>query len=247
MKIYLDKKYVSPCCIHAAGKIDYNNIWSDLYNYPIKKIPPINQSIDIITWNQKIPKNHYKNYKNLGLFESCCDRLGVNYTILSDNTKIWTNRLKIPTTFNFLNTCKKDFIFAADSSDVFAFDIPKISIFDVLQCDAIFNAEIKFWPPEFYDLKHKEDSLVQRQFRYLNSGLWFAKTSFARELFKELNYLYEINFMPEFVKSDQVLFKYLYTKYFPKIKIDSDCNIFLNSSHVFCSLKEKNNFQTKFV
>jgi len=219
---------IQPCMIHAAGKIEFNPLWNDLTEIPVRSIKS-EDSLAVITWNQ--PNKNYSNYKQLGLFEKYCARLKINCTVLSSD-KAWTNRLKIPLTLEFLKTTNKDFVLGADSSDVFAYGLPSIDLLDQTNCDMLLNSERQFWPGKLSDIKLFEETCEQGYFRYLNSGLWIARRCYAIKVFEKLNGLVNANACPEFHKSDQVLFKTLYMTEYPKMKLDTMCQAFLNISHL---------------
>jgi len=231
---------INPKIIHAAGKIEKNEIWSTLFQIPISKMKKKNSNLSLITYNQNC-NSQYKNYKNLGLAEYCFDKLGVEYCVLSANTKIWSNRLKIPLTLDFLKKCNTEFVMACDSSDVFVFDLPDTEILNRLNCDMLFNAESYFWPENLYNIKQKEEKLFSGKFRYLNSGLWVARTNYAKNVFEILNKMYLNNERSLYKNSDQVLFKLIYLDQYPKIKIDHECSIFYNSSRIELSEYQKIN------
>ena len=230
----------NPCLIHFAGRKKYNPLFQQTLAVPVCSEQVDSSIFDIVTWNQ-CDNIKYCTYKNLGLFEEYCSKLGFNCHVLSDKSIKWdTNRRKILLTLEFLKFSKKEFILAADSSDVLMFDLPNANVLQDTNCDMLFNAEKLFWPHSgLDDIKKGEEEIESGFFRYLNSGLWIAKKEYAIEVFEKLSQMMD-SYM-EFYKSDQVLFKALYLKEYPKMKIDSKCNVFVNLSHV-----EKNEVILKF-
>jgi len=243
MYLKIDGEQINPVMFHAAGRVEYNELWVNLAQIPIEKWQT-QLSVEIITWNQET-NGLYNSYKKLGLFELCCDKLGVICNVLQSPVKSWQNRLKIPLTLDYLKKSSAQFIIAADSSDVFAFGVPDPAVLDLVQCDMLFNAETQFWPSELMELKLKEDEYEHGRFCYLNSGLWIARREYAISVFQVLNKMYEENIYPQFPNSDQVLFKKLYIEEYPSIKIDAKCNVFFNCSHVKASDVKFQNIQHK--
>jgi len=228
MKLRLNDTNINPCIIHASGKREYNPLL-EVIELPTKKIINQFENIAIITWNRKNPK-YQNHYKSLGLFESCCEKIGIVPEVLTCEKEWSTNRLKISLTLEFLKSCDKEFVLGADSSDAIIYNLPNPEILNNKKCDMLFNAEKTFWPTDLVDLKEKEEHLEKGFFRYLNSGVWLAKKNYALEVFEELNA--NINTHLEYSKSDQILFKYLYIKQYPRMQLDVACECFLNCSHL---------------
>jgi hypothetical protein len=121
-----------------------------------------------------------------------------------------------------------EFILGVDSSDAIAITPLNsiVSQFLEIDCDLLFNAEIRFSPPRGLDeIKAYENSLPTAPY-FLNAGAWIGKRCFCLSFFQKAldisaSYL-------EFPHSEQVCIKKAYENMYPKVKIDDKCLIFQN-------------------
>jgi len=86
----------------------------------------------------------------------------------------------------------------------------------------LFNGELVSYP------KNDEIALFERScyhaespFCYLNSGVWIARTEFLKEVIGDI-----LSIRSSRPRSDQEIYRKLHKKYYPKIQVDSKCEIF---------------------
>ena len=97
-------------------------------------------------------------------------------------------------------------------------------------CDMLFNGELISYP-ENEELANFEKSIYKESpFRYLNSGVWIAKTEFLNEVIGDI-----LEFRSSRPKSDQEIYRKLHRKYFPRVQVDNKCKIF----QCTCSAQKK--------
>jgi len=222
-----NKKFnTSPMIVHAPGDIDFNFHW-----HKIKDAPPKKSSVEcncvprleIITWNSSENSTVKKN----GCFEASLQIFGHSCNSLESQT--WSsNREKIRLSVDFLNHSTADFILGVDSSDaiVVAPLNSIVSQFLEIDCDLLFNAEIRFSPPRgLNEIKSYENSLPTAPY-FLNAGAWIGKKNFCLHFFQKALDISESYF--EFLHSEQVCIKKAYKNMYPKVKIDDKCLIFQN-------------------
>jgi hypothetical protein len=147
----------------------------------------------------------------------------------------WYQEFKLKTLKSALSGMKTEFIMGLDSFDVLLLDDPEKALdrFRKFDCEMLFNASCYNWPRDFKTSAF-EESVVKGKFRYLNSGCFLAKVEFIRKLLEEN--LSRDNSGKQELPDDQAFYKLMYQKYYPKIKIDSRCEIFQSLKRVkaFC-------------
>jgi hypothetical protein len=184
-----------------------------------------NPDITILTWNNK-PKK--------GCFEQSLSSLGLNYFVLGKKVLEWRNIIKIALNHEFLKRVDTPYVMAADSRDVILLGCPS-RIIERLEslpgCSMLFNAERNHYPYRchtkafekaiFEQSTKKRLGSESKPFRYLNSGVWVGKTEFCRTVHKEA-----LEVRPPLSRDDQGVYKLLYKRYYPRIQIDHDCEVF---------------------
>jgi hypothetical protein len=180
----------------------------------------------IITWNSK-----YNQKK--GLLETSCEKFGYEYEVLGVDT-IWkNNRDKINLLIEYFskNKINHKYIIGCDSYDVAC--IRKldniIELFKNFNCDLLFNAERRFWPPRHLpEIKNFENSIAPKNAfnKYLNAGLWIGKYDFCKHFFTYVKTIEKnLNIMQD---SEQILIKQGHKKFDKNVKIDYNCVLFQN-------------------
>lgn len=161
----------------------------------------------------------------------------------------WRNTLKLLELKKFLDSgdCKTEYLIFFDSNDVVLRDDPKKAI-EYLQgedCDLLFsNTEFAGGYECMPGVREWTDQIAREKGygkRYINSGVYIGKTSFLREVISAATaYVTDHDLTPEEYKnlrrkgvlsenlpsfpygvgSDQVIFRYLHPKFYPKMKLD---------------------------
>lgn len=219
-----------PVLVHASGKAEHLPLWPTLLqaadNWRIDT--RLDPDLAVITFNSGGTLDHAG--KRLGIFEESLRRNGVNeITALRGATKKWRNSLKIPLLLDHLNTASvRKYVLIVDSADVILTgDIARlVEVFKTFDCEALFNAERNHWPA---DLPRFDEEVAPGEFfPCLNSGVWVAYASFAREL---AAYCAALS-VEKHGKSDQVRYKAAYRHFFPRIRLDHRCVLFQNINRV---------------
>lgn len=191
------------------------------------------------------------NYNKESLMEKSLRYVGIkNFIVLKIKFNgAWFNTLKLIELKNYLdsNSCQTKYIFYCDSCDAVLRDDPEKAInhleeekCDLLMSSTKFSGGYECMP----EVKKWADQIASKSgyaFRYLNSGVYFGKTEFLREVvdsaveyitdndlprkeyerLRENGYLCEhLTDFPKGVGCDQVILRYLHPRFYPRMKID---------------------------
>lgn len=148
----------------------------------------------------------------------------VPYVMKGRGTKGWVNTMKAGLLADYLPNINTKYTMGIDSHDVVLLKDAN-GIIDTFEndfdCDMLFNGELISYP-ENKELATFEKSIYEDSpFRYLNSGVWIAKTEFLKSVIGDI-----LEFRSSRPKSDQEIYRKLHKKYFPRVQIDSHCKIF---------------------
>ena len=215
------KNNTKPYFAHAPGKPEFLPTWPLVKNYSLNNFTQTKtpKNITITTFNSC--GNGYNN-KELGTFEKSLEKCGCTYTVLN-HSGTWTNIKKIDLLKDFLPQIKTKYILVSDSSDVVILrNLEKfVEEFLKFKKHAVFNAEKQIWPPDL------DNSIVKFEEKkhpghYLNAGLWFGETKFAKEI---------LDFpIPKaegmYCNSEQRFYKNIYFNFENEIGIDIECKLF---------------------
>ena len=148
----------------------------------------------------------------------------VPYVMKGRGTQGWANTMKAGLLADYLPEINTKYTMGIDSHDVLLLKDAN-GIVDTFEnefdCDMLFNAELVSYP-ENEELAAFEKSIYgDSPFRYLNSGVWIAKTDFLKRVIGDI-----LQLKSSRPKSDQEIYRKLHKKYFPRVQIDSRCKIF---------------------
>jgi SAM-dependent methyltransferase len=219
-----------PLIAHAPGgnhtRTDY--LWTDL-NKVVFSLPEENfgcpDELTIFTCSNL----------SKGPFEKSCERLGIPYTILGQNIspENWKNIIKFQLISDFLNKVKTKYILFCDSSDVVMLGDSHEVLEKYLknfQSLLLFGAEQGRYPayPDAPQNYREQELISQKRSKYefLNSGLWIGHTDYIRDIIFPWIMKQEPNIAAP--GSDQAVYARAYTKFYPCVELDFDCNIFQN-------------------
>ena len=218
-----------PAVFHMNGKIlsdeDREKMMNLIYYLIEFKKPKYNsKELTIITYNN-LPEDK-------GLFEKTLDKLGFDYFVLGKNINPWKNIFKLKLILEKIEEIKTKYVLACDDRDVILFDSPDkiVSHFKGIDgCEMLFMAEVNDYP-ERSDTREFEESVALKKnpFKFLNSGVFISNTDFLKKIVREA---LELNDLWEKEKgkknySDQMIYKILYKKYYPQIRLDHKCKVF---------------------
>jgi len=163
--------------------------------------------------------------------ETCLEKtlkyFKVPYVMKGRGTPDWRNTMKAGLLAEYLPNINTKYTMGIDSHDVCLMREGNIVV-DIFEknfadhCDMLFNAELVSYPknPEIAEFErgiYGDES----PFCYLNSGVWIAKTDFLKDVMKDI-----LTFRSSRPRSDQEIYRKLHQKYYPRIRIDSLCQIF---------------------
>ena len=235
--LILNKRFGTyPMLVHASGKSEQLPLWPSVLRASEEwRIDTrVDPNLSIITFNNGGQINHED--KRLGLFEESLRRNGVSdVTVLGSGITDWKNNLKIKLLIDHLAAGKaKDYVLLADSADVIlANDLgPIVETFKTFGCRALFNAERRNWPADLPPFE--QDVAPGELFPFLNSGVWIAEASFAREI---AEYCAGLT-IEKHGKSDQARYKIAYRHFYPMMRVDHHCVLFQNINRVDTDIVE---------
>ena len=184
---------------------------------------------------------HLSGFENISVLETSLDYLGIKgLVVLKDSRLPWRNTFKFEMLNNYLNSgkCKTKYFMCCDAIDVIFKDDPQkvIDIFESFECDALFMSTHS---TDGYncmsDVKEFIDKINGGNGRYLNSGVYIAKTEFIKEVIREaMNYTIPhgvtMDKYREYLESnptnypvgsqDQDIFRFVEPKFYPRLKVD---------------------------
>jgi hypothetical protein len=148
----------------------------------------------------------------------------VPYVMKGRGTEGWANTMKAGLLAEYLPNITTKYTMGIDSHDVLLLKDAN-GIIDTFErdfdCNMVFNGELVSYP-ENEELANFEKLIYgESPFRYLNSGVWIAKTDFLKEVMGDI-----LEFRSSRPKSDQEIYRKLHRKYFPKVQVDNKCKLF---------------------
>ena len=180
-------------------------------------------------------------YDEVSLLESSLQFLGISsLEVLTDARLPWRNTFKFQMLHDYLNSgkCNTEYFMCCDAIDVIFKDDPQkvIDIFESFDCDALFMSTHS---TDGYNcmlqVKQFIDNINGGNGRYLNSGVYIARTEFIKEVINEaMNYAIPhgvtMDKYREYLGSnptnypqgsqDQDIFRFLESKFYPRIRVD---------------------------
>lgn len=236
MKIFNNITKTYPTAFHLNGDVDLNAHGYDIYN----EINPYIKKCDITDADKitlcfakwgRVSGRKCIMEETLNTMELPWLNIANEYT--SGGLKGRRQLIKKPKMLrDSLSKINTEYIMGWDITDTFFTTSPNkiVERFESeFDCDMLFNAEVVCYPKEareLYETWNNYDEIVkQSPFRFLNSGLWIAKTDFCREIIDDVIKTKKLVHMGSW-PGDQGVFQQIYQKYFPRIQVDHQCKIF---------------------
>ena len=166
-----------------------------------------------------------------GTLEKTLRYFKVPYVVKGHGTEGWRNTMKAPLLVDYVSQATTKYTMGIDCYDVCLIKEANelVDIFErEFDCDMLFNGELISYPPnndlaEFERSRYGDDS----PFCYLNSGVWIARTEFLREISEDIVAMQEAECQrSRSRRSDQIVYRYLHKKYYPRIQLDKYCKLF---------------------
>ena len=163
--------------------------------------------------------------EEFGSLEQTLRYFKVPHVVKGHGTPAWRNTMKAPLLVDYVSEATTEYTMGIDCYDVCLIKEADglVDLFErEFDCDMVFNGELISYPPNtdlanFERSKYGDDS----PFCYLNSGVWIARTEFLKEVSHDI-----LNFRSRNRRSDQIVYRYLHQKYYPRIQIDKYCKMF---------------------
>lgn len=222
----VNKKFgTRPFFVHGLGRLQFIPLWDEFFP-PTRKFR-VPDGVTVITFN-----NGGKGYngKPLGALEQS---LSGELVVLGQGLEDWKNKAKIQLLYDALPSVKSPYVLVSDSSDVIAIrnlhDI--VAKFESFHCRALFNAEKNKAPADVADdiFEFEMQVAVDKEFPFLNAGLWIADTAFAKVLTTECLSAAQSSKHPG---SEQFFYKPCYVRHHPDILLDHRCELFQSINRV---------------
>ena len=197
MKIFNNITKTYPTAFHLNGDVDLNAHGYDIYN----EINPYIKKCDITDADKitlcfakwgRVSGRKCIMEETLNTMELPWLNIANEYT--SGGLKGRRQLIKKPKMLrDSLSKINTEYIMGWDITDTFFTTTPNkiVERFESeFDCDMLFNAEVVCYPKEareLYETWNNYDEIVkQSPFRFLNSGLWIAKTDFCREIIDDV-------------------------------------------------------------
>jgi len=163
--------------------------------------------------------------REFGSLEQTLRYFDVPYVVKGQGTEGWRNTMKAPLLVDYVSQATTEYTMGIDCYDVVLIKEANelVDIFERdFDCDMLFNGELISYPPND-DLANFERSRYGNDspFCYLNSGVWIARTSFLKEVSQDI-----LSFRSRNRRSDQIVYRYLHQKYYPRVQLDKYCKLF---------------------
>jgi hypothetical protein len=218
-----------PIIAHAPGKLEFIPLWDVMLNMALNAVLPVAppRETTVITFNNGAS---YTGHKPLGILEAQLDRYGIPYICAGFGISPWQNKIKVRLLLECLDKVTTRNVLVSDSSDVFILDsLDKLEQkFEDFGSEAVFNAEKILWPPDLPDEIGKFTKSLH-DYLNLNAGLWMGRVNFAKEIAANC-----LTITPDtkYYKSEQALYQYCYMKYYPRMLVDYNCQMFQGLNRV---------------
>ena len=193
---------------------------------------PLNDKLHILTIN---------NTPERGSAVRCMEHFGMQVTQLGKDIEVYGHETKIPILIEHIPTIDKEYTMFMDADDIFFTEDPTnlVNTFErEMSCSMLCNGDAWFFPKGLH-LKHElylfqvntaEEYDERSPYKYLNSGLWIARTDFLQNVFLPRLQFWRSAWLhadddPTFLKKpysdcDQALFHYTYHDLYPQLRVD---------------------------
>lgn len=176
----------------------------------------------------------YSNYKNPTLLERSYKAYAVPHIVVGRNIQQWNWYSKIITIKEYLDseTNIPEYLVITDANDVLMVNAPSriVDLFETYSCDILLQGTFADWPPDeelsrFEMTQYPNHPLHCR----LNAGGYMARTQALKVFIKEIvsgfeNQKQEFMYQGKF--DDQLAWRELHRRHYPRIKVDCRSLIF---------------------
>lgn len=184
----------------------------------------------------------YSNRSKELLLERSLKFVGIRtFVHLRTNASPWDHRYKLTLLLDWLQSggCNTDYLLCLDGDDNVIVNPPQLipGRFRFANCDLLFGATMADAPPspECWTFENSVAEYTDPWHAHLNSGGFIGRTEFIGSCAQEILDTWRVN--PAFCDdhrgfNDQLGWRQLHRKYYPRIKIDCPCSIFVRFDDV---------------
>ncbi|MGH9675220.1 MAG: glycosyltransferase domain-containing protein [Bryobacteraceae bacterium] len=184
----------------------------------------------------------YSNYGEKTLLERDLEFLGLeNFVVLRTDARPWTQRYKLTLVLDWIagGNCPTELLLCLDADDNLIVDDAGLIAerFRATECDILFGATPANAPPstECWSFECSVAEYTDPQHAHLNAGSFLGRADFIENCAREI--LDSARLDPSFCEapkgfSDQLGWRRMHRKYYPRIKIDHACRVFLRFDHL---------------
>jgi len=179
----------------------------------------------------------YCNRGEQTLLEHGLDFLGIRkFAVLRTAANSWNQRYKLTLLLEWLEggRCNSEYLLCLDADDSLFVNDPRLILdrFRATQCEILFGATMADAPPspECWAFENSVSEYTDPMHAHLNAGGFLGRTDFIKAAAREI--LDACQADPVFCEgrkgfSDQLGWRHMHRRYYPRIKIDCGCRIFL--------------------
>jgi hypothetical protein len=226
-----------PVVIHAHGPLHHKPTWPRIREAVLahpRYVGPV-PKLTVLTCNN--------GNGEMGLLESSAAALGIPCKVTGQGFHPWVHAIHKPrAALDGVREIETEYTLYADSRDAIVLsDLPSaVERFERMDgCDMLFGGDRINWPglERYRKFEARLPGARQSEFRYLNAGVWMGRTSFLREFFAEA---LETPPPSEADFCDQGIMKDLLQRHYPRVQIDTRCEIFQNIGFIFTDIFDVN-------
>ncbi len=166
------------------------------------------------------------NFEEEGSLEKSLRWLGFDmrrFYVLGRGIKSWSHSCKIQLMRDALQKSSSEYILYCDSHDCLITSLLNLrKKFESFACEILYNGERKICHPHFTK-RFERNQNPTALYPFLNSGIWMARTDFARQFYRRLARFGE---HPLLKNSDQAVIKYFFSDYAGLMRVDAHAKVF---------------------
>ena len=220
-----------PVAFHLSGLSKWNYLGQKIHRLSMKlnhDFVKIRKDLDLCFLSY--------GYDNKSMVENSLNQFGLSIINLNDYIELSESdtfgdikAIKLTAMKKYLESTTKKYIIGQDAGDVFFIKHPNlvVELFEKkFDCGMLLNGETNVFPDVATGIYKRLDNQSKykdknKKFRFLNSGLFVAKVDFLKNIIDELIATPYIG-----DAKDQGQFQQIYEKYYPKMQVDANCEIF---------------------
>jgi hypothetical protein len=174
----------------------------------------------------------YSNYQYKTLVEKSYEKFDITPIVLAKGIKSWNWMCKVKPVYDYISTLEdEDIIISTDANDIVLAKSPNglLDTFKNFNCEILFCNTNANWPPDS-DCNSFEEKVYGNSFHnHLSAGAYIGKVFFVKKILKEIIEAHDKGESWTTYKNkfdDQLSWRYMHMKYYPKIRVDTSKVIF---------------------